>query len=67
MPYHMLMFIESDVDTGLNIKAFFLADVKVRPSNHTLYPIQSYPIPGTTVLEIKADYYIRLITVISLV
>ena len=44
---HMLTVIESDVDIGLNIQAFFLADLKVRPNNHTLYPIQLYPIPGT--------------------
>ena len=47
MLYHMLMVIESDVDIGLNIQAFFLANLKLRPNNHTLYLIQSYPIPGT--------------------
>ena len=47
MLYHILTVIESDVHIGLNIQAFFLANVKVRLNNHTLYPIQSYPIPGT--------------------
>ena len=47
MLYHMLTVIESDVDISLNIQAFFLANLKVRPNNHTLYPIQLYPIPGT--------------------
>ena len=47
MLYHILMVIESDVHISLNIQAFFLANVKVRPNNHTLYPIQLYPIPGT--------------------
>ena len=47
MLYHMLTDIESDFHIGLNIQAFFVADVKVRPNNHTLYPIQSYTILGT--------------------
>ena len=47
MLYHMLMVIESDLDIGLNIQAFFLADLKVGPNNCTLYPIQLHPIPGT--------------------
>ena len=47
MLYHMLMVIESNVDIGLNIQAFFLADLKVRSNNHTLYLIQLYPILGT--------------------
>ena len=47
MLYHILTVIESDVHIGLNIQAFFLANVKVGPNNRTLYPIQSYPIPGT--------------------
>ena len=46
MLYHILMVIESDVHICINIQAFFLADVKVRLNNHTLYPIQLYPIPG---------------------
>ena len=47
MLYHMLTVIESDFHIGLNIQAFFVADVKVRPNNCTLYLIKSYTIPGT--------------------
>ena len=67
MLYHKLTVIKSDVDIGHNIQAFFLADLKVRPSNCTLYLIQFVPNTRYTVPEIKANYYIRLITVISLV
>ena len=37
----MLTDIESDFHIGLNIQAFFVANVKVGPNNRTLYPIQS--------------------------